>query len=120
MLVEVGADAATKRLLAQPRLEHAQEAAALLVGDAVERALGLALGGDRLVDRMGAGAGVEVHRPLTAFVGLERDPPLGMEALARLGRHPLGERLVEPEVVPPGHGHQVAEPLVRDLVRHVP
>jgi hypothetical protein len=118
MLRQVGADAAAKRLFAQPGLEHAQESAALLVGDAVEGALGLAFAGDRLVDRMGAGAGIEVHRPFSAFVRLEQDPPFGMEAIGRLGRHPLGERLVEPEVVPPGHGHQVAEPLMRDLVRH--
>ena len=91
--------------------------AALLVGDAVERASASLDGGDRLVDRMRGGAGVEVHRPLAALVGPQPDPPLGMEALARLGRHPVGERLVEPEVVPPGHGDQVAEPLVRDLVR---
>ncbi len=31
--------------------------------------------------------------------------------------HPVGEPFVEPQVVPPRHGHQVAEPLVRDLVR---
>ena len=31
--------------------------------------------------------------------------------------HPGGERLVEPQVVPPDHRHQVAEPLVRELVR---
>ena len=30
---------------------------------------------------------------------------------------PLGEGLVEPEVVPPAHGHEVAEPHVRQLVQ---
>ena len=32
-------------------------------------------------------------------------------------RHVLGERLVQPQVVPPAHGHQVAEPHVRQLVQ---
>jgi hypothetical protein len=32
-------------------------------------------------------------------------------------RRPLGERLVEPEVVPPLHGHEVAEPHVRQFVQ---
>ena len=32
-------------------------------------------------------------------------------------RCPLGEGLVEPEVVPPLHGHEVAEPHVRELVQ---
>ena len=39
-----------------------------------------------------------------------------MEPLGRLGLHPAGKALVEPEVVPPGHGDEVAEPLVRHLV----
>ncbi len=30
--------------------------------------------------------------------------------------HPAGEALVEPEIVPPAHGDEVAEPLVRQLV----
>ena len=29
----------------------------------------------------------------------------------------VAKRLVEPDVVPPRHGHQIAEPLVRELVR---
>jgi len=32
-------------------------------------------------------------------------------------RGPLGERLVEPQVVPPRHGDEVAEPHVRQLVQ---
>ena len=35
----------------------------------------------------------------------------------RFVAHPRGERLVEPEVVPPFHRHEVAEPHVRHLVR---
>src|SRR2546422_6427376 len=43
--------------------------------------------------------------------------PIRVEALRGLGRHPRGEPLVQPQVVPPRHRDQVAEPLVRDLVR---
>ena len=32
--------------------------------------------------------------------------------------HVLGEGLVQPEVVPPAHGHEVPEPHVRQLVQH--
>ena len=31
--------------------------------------------------------------------------------------HPGSEPFVEPEIVPPRHGHEIAEPLVGDLVR---
>jgi hypothetical protein len=37
--------------------------------------------------------------------------------IRRLRAHPRGEALIEPQVVPPRHRHQVAEPLVRDFVR---
>ena len=43
--------------------------------------------------------------------------PAWVEALGGLARHPRGETLVQPQVVPPGHRDEVAEPLVRDLVR---
>ena len=39
-----------------------------------------------------------------------------MEVVGGLGLHPGGEALVEPEVVPPGHGDEIAEPLVCELV----
>src|SRR5258708_19918144 len=47
----------------------------------------------------------------------EARAPARVEALGGLPRHPRGEALVQPQVVPPGHGDEVAEPLVRDLMR---
>ena len=43
--------------------------------------------------------------------------PLRFPGLDRLGLHPGGEALVQPDVVPPLHRDQIAEPLVGDLVR---
>ncbi len=43
--------------------------------------------------------------------------PLRAQVQDELGPEPGCERLVEPQVVPPRHGHVVAEPHVRDLVR---
>ncbi len=45
------------------------------------------------------------------------DVPLRMHGGDGLVLHPGGKALVEPEVVPPLHGDQVAEPLVSHLVR---
>ena len=42
--------------------------------------------------------------------------PARVELVADARLHPRGEALVEPQVVPPVHGHQVAEPLVGELV----
>ena len=66
---------------------------------------------------MRAGAGIERHRFFAVADDLERGVPFGMQLLRRARRHPGGETFVEPQVVPPLHRHQVAEPLVGDLVR---
>src|ERR1700722_5529697 len=39
-----------------------------------------------------------------------------MEVVGGVGLHPAGEAFVEPEVVPPSHGDQVAEPLMRHFM----
>src|SRR4029453_6152196 len=43
-------------------------------------------------------------------------PPLGLPGVDREDLHERGERLVEPDAVPPGHGDEVAEPHVGVLV----
>ena len=57
------------------------------------------------------------HRLLPPERAAQPGVPIRVEALRGLGRHPRGEPLVQPQVVPPRHRDQVAEPLVRDLVR---
>ncbi len=94
-----------------------QHRLALGVGDRVEvgqRRLDVV---DLVADRVG-------RRPHVGAVGVELAadqelrPRVGeLGGLGRgPGRGPGGERLVEPEVVPPLHGHEVAEPHVRHLV----
>jgi hypothetical protein len=46
------------------------------------------------------------------------DPVLRVEYVRGEVLHEAGEALVEPEVGPPLHGHQVAEPLVGRLMAH--
>jgi hypothetical protein len=43
--------------------------------------------------------------------------PFRMQAVGGARFHPRGEAFVQPQVVPPRHGDQIAEPLVRDFVR---
>ena len=47
---------------------------------------------------------------------LEARFPLGMQRIRDEGLHPAGETFVQPQVIPPGHGDEVAEPLVRHFV----
>ena len=97
-------------------LEHPQDAAALLVGEDVEHALGLFRPADRELDR--AGRVQPVDGPGRIDVDTEADPPFPLWTVGVHGEdlHERGERLVQPDSVPPLHGDQVAEPHVGDLM----
>ena len=117
MTAEVGLHAAAESVLAEPRLDHLEDRLALRVRDAVERVLDVVLRGDRLPDPARARDAVGVEGPRAGGDPLQRDAPLGSEAVGDLLAHPAREALVEPRVVPPRHRDEVAEPLVRELVR---
>ena len=123
VLGEVVADPQHEFGQAHPRNELLEDRAALGVGDSIEVDLDILEvidGGD---DRVSGWQLVLFVCP--AFLHrLEGRPGLG--PLGSLGggegRCPLREALIEPQVVPPFHGHQVAEPHVGELVedRHNP
>ena len=99
-------------------LQHAEDGAALAVTDGIEQ---LAyLGGVVHIgfDGVGVAQAVQPERGVRV-VGDELRPhlPFRVEVVDRLVAHPRCERFVEPEVVPPLHRHEVAEPHVRHLVR---
>ena len=97
-------------------LEHPQHGTALFVGQEVEHPLGLLGRADRVLDRPGGVHAVDGQRRLAG--GGEPHPavPRRPEGVDAEGLHEGGEGLVEPDPLPPAHGHQVAEPHVRQLV----
>ena len=115
--LEVGAQPDQEVVHPDPGHQLLEHRGALGVGDAVE----VDLDGLEVVvvgrDRVRAGELVLAQRPVLAGVG-EAGPRL--VELGRLDRRvvagPLGEGLVEPEVVPPAHRDEVAEPHVGHLV----
>jgi hypothetical protein len=118
VLLQVAADAALEHLGPEPAVERHDHARALAVGDRVKRVRDVVARLDRLADLARAGQTVGLER-------VELGHQLGGARL-QLGEsvhddhrlHPARKALVEPQIVPPRHGHQVAEPLVRELVRH--
>ena len=114
---EVGAHARAEALLADPAFEHREHRGALLVGDRIERGHDVAFAADRLAHLARAEQAVVRHRREATFERLEVGVVLGLERRRRLRLGPGRVRLVEPDVVPPRHGDEVAVPLVRDLVR---
>ena len=115
--LEVAPHPVAERLHADGGNELLEHGRALAVGDAVEVEEGRVgvrhlpgdrVGGDELVLAVGPRlhAGVERH-PRRLEAGRLDEREVG---------HVGGEALVEPEVVPPAHGHEVAEPHVRHLV----
>jgi hypothetical protein len=116
MAADVPPHARTPRVGAHVALEHADHGLALLIRDDVEGLVGLLHRLDALDDGVGGGEGVALEGLVAAGHRLQGRVPFGMQLLRGAPGHPGGEAFVEPEVVPPGHGHEVAEPLVRDLV----
>ena len=116
MRLQVGIDALAKGLRADVALDHAQHGAALLIGDRVEGLVDLRRRLDVRVDRTGRLQRVQRQRRLVFCRLVDVDLPFGVGRRERLVRHPGREAFVQPDVVPPLHRHEIAEPLVRHLV----
>ena len=97
-------------------LEHRDDRLALRIGDRIELLVGLLCGGGLQDDRVGAFQGIGIHRPFARVHFADVDVPVGLELCRGLRFHPAGEAFIEPQVVPPGHRHEIAEPLVCHLV----
>jgi hypothetical protein len=117
--LEVAADAVAELLLAEEALEHLQHLPALLVDDAVVEAEDVRLGPQHGDDGVHPGELLAEHRPVDLLLVDEVVAAVLEVGRGHLRLHEICERLVEPQVVPPGHGHQIAEPLVGKLVGDV-
>ena len=117
MRLEVVVDAAPERVGPEIALDHPQHRRALFVRDGVERLVDLRRRVDGLMHRMGRRQRVEGQGPLVVERLVDGDVPVGPDGGERTAFHPVGEALVQPDVVPPLHRHEIAEPLVGHLVR---
>mmetsp|Transcript_24042 Transcript_24042/g.34928 ORF Transcript_24042/g.34928 Transcript_24042/m.34928 type:complete len:332 (+) Transcript_24042:123-1118(+) len=100
-------------------MQHAHHAGPLAVADGVKHLLHLRSMVNRHLDRVRSPEGIQPEGCAQVVVDeLLPHLPLREEGVRGVGLGPGGEPLVEPEVVPPLHGHQVAEPLVGQLVGH--
>src|SRR6202789_316227 len=102
--------------LSQPLLEHAQYRRSLLIGDAVESGLNIVVAQYRLGGLARRKQAVAAHRTERALKPAEIPLKIRLQIHGGLALCPGGERLVEPDVVPPGDGNEVAEPLMGDLM----
>ena len=114
---EVGVRTGEERVLAHVGDERLEDAGALRVGDAVEVELGGLDVRDVRDDRVRGGVLVLAVGPVLAAQG-EADPSVVVRRRAGQGvaAHVVREGLLEPQVVPPRHRHEVAEPHVGHLV----
>ncbi len=116
MPAHVGADAGGEGLFAEIALQHADERLPLDVSDRVEGGHRLGFVRDGMLDRVSRALGVFGHRALLAGIAVEPGLPIRVQVLAGFGLHPARKALVEPNVVPPRHGDEIAEPLMRHLM----
>ena len=119
MLVQIIVDALEELLTTHIEHELLQHGSALGIGDAVEVDVRVVQIVDRRDDRVG-GAQLVLAQCPALLAGAECGPsvlPFRGFGSGESGRE-LGEGFVEPQVVPPLHGHVVAEPHVCKLVQH--
>ena len=118
VLGEILVQAGEERVASHVGDELAQHRGSLGVGDAIEVHLNVGQVTDLGGDRVSRGQLVLLEAPVLA----DHEPGPALGVLGGLGQsqvaHELGEGLVEPQVVPPLHGDQVAEPHVRQLVKN--
>src|SRR5215212_8429805 len=89
---------------------------ALFIGNPVKRAADIALREDRLADLSRGKQRIEAHHPALPAHGSYIRPPFRKLTSEDMVCHPGGESFIQPDVIPPGWTHHVAEPLMRDLV----
>ena len=117
MLVQIIVDALEELLTTHIEHELLQHGSALGIGDAVEVDVRVVQIVDRRDDRVG-GAQLVLAQCPALLAGAERGPSvLPFRGFGSgKGGCELSERLVKPQVVPPLHGHVIAEPHVCKLV----
>ena len=124
---DVAANSVAEDAFAQKTFQHPQKRLAFAVSDVVERAVCFRFVGDGLLNRVSCRCCVAFHGnffgdsraacrvPLNIF--RKPDFPIRIEMRTAFAAHPGREPFVKPKIIPPRHCHQVAEPLVRCLVR---
>ncbi len=117
MSLDVVAHASAPGIRTYVAFQHADHRLALGIGDRVKRLAGLVHGFHMLHDRMRGDHGVARHRRFARAHGIELGVPFRMQLVGGARGHPRRKAFVEPQVVPPAHGHQITKPLVRHFMR---
>ena len=114
---EMQPDTPLESFRAEITLEHRQDLRTLLVGDRIERARDLRVLRDHLPDRTAAPERVVAHGVECIVQFTRCNAEIGPPLVGHLLAHPFGKALVQPDVGPPCRRDEIAEPLVRHLVR---
>src|SRR6266704_6846262 len=113
---DVSLYAASERVLAQELLEHAEHRRALLVRQGVEHLFRFSRRTDLRADRPRRGECIHAEWRLLVPDEFRPGTPVRAPVVHDLAGEPRGERLVQPQIVPPLHRDEIAEPLVDDLM----
>src|SRR5436853_1816048 len=117
-LLEILADTLLELVWTDVSLNHSKNTCALAVANLVEQFFDLFRRSDFGLDGMSAVQCVSGHRsPGAGFDKVLPDPPLWISPVNYLIGHEGREALIKPEVIPPLHSDEIAEPHVRNFVR---
>ena len=116
MLRKIGVDALLKYFRPDISFHHAQHRCSLAIGDSIEERLDVR--GSFRVRANGPDGGHRIiHKRPQRFPDLLLvNVPFRFLCCEGFPRHPGRKPFVQPDVIPPFHGHKVAKPLVRHFV----
>ncbi len=108
VLLEIREHTLAERLGPNPLLEHGEGSVPFLVCERVRGLEQVRHRFDRLADDPRGELRVHFHRLLHSLEGVRLHLEIGIDLPGDLDADPIGERFVEPKVVPPLHRHEVA------------
>ena len=116
---QVPPEALPEHVGSQELLQHADNRGAFAIADGVKKLADLSRVFHFLLNWVGVFQTVQAQGPVGVHVHkLGPHGPFREKPVHGLGAHPRRKTFVEPQIVPPLHGHQVAEPHVGHLVGH--
>src|SRR5580700_5664980 len=118
MLLKIKAQPVAKLFFAQNERQLLDHAGSFRINDGSVSRLRVLEIGDVLVDRSGAKSGVDgIGRGLDGLIKPLPHIIIRRDRGERLIRHILRKTFLQPEIIEPAHGGEIAKPLMRELVK---
>src|ERR1700722_6023438 len=117
VLLQIGLNSVLKFIRSHVILKHPDHGLPFAISDAVKRVGNVSGGLYWLANFSRSGETIAAHN-IECSGRVRFDVPLRLPCVEQFRGDPTGKRFIEPDVIPPRRGYQIAKPLMRHLVFH--